>query len=141
MGEGWRQSQPVDQGLGGFAAKRAGCWKPRERRYIGKDSKEAVANLFELLGGVGIEMFNVETGVELVEGVLQQPDAAALQNHGLQVLEGQVGQRGCADLHKRVQVGVVSFAGRELKKECRRVWVGQLGLGVWTLLSAVTSRE
>src|SRR4051812_3941332 len=82
-------------------------------------------------------MFDVETGVKLVEGVLQQPDAAALQNHGLQVLEGQVGQSGCADLHERVQVGVISVAGGELKKECRRVWVGQLRLGVWCLLLAV----
>ena len=66
--------------------------------------------------------------------MLQQLDAAALEDLGLKVLEGQIGQRRGADLHERVQVGVVSFACGEAEEERRCVWIGQLGLRVWFLL-------
>ncbi len=130
MGKRRWQSQPVDEGSDTLAAERADCWKGWERGDIGEDGKEPVADLLELFDGVGIQIFNIEAGVELVEGLLDKLDAAALKNHGLQVLEGQIGQRRGTYLHERVQVGVVSFAGGEAEEESRRVRVRELGLRV-----------
>ncbi len=97
MGEGRRETQPVDERLDDLAIERADGREAWKRGDVGEHGEEAISNLLELLGCIGIKVVNIKSGVQMVEGLLQHLDAAAFEKDGLEVLKSQIGQCWRAD--------------------------------------------